>query len=1485
MSEFREDLLISPINKKRLIGIFLVTILLISLFAFSVLLYSLLFGTQRPFPSDLLSEAEYEEGNPVFIPIPFNWSDIFDNLNLSQDQLQDLLDSLQDMFDGDIDDLDLGNFSQSILGLLASEIEVFRVFYYNDINAMTNKLWKYECFDEYTGDGWHSTASTQNYNFYSYNDWLTYHSDKDLLKIKIPLTPTLGINSMVAPTLFPNPYVIDGSIFAPNMVLTPPDDPKLYKDDFNSTTMDLTFTSEADVNMSYYMFGLNLPSNDDINNSAVEAMYTPPVIQNRYLQLPLTLNAYLTNNYFVNQIFVTLNNTIKEYDNAFVVANKIRNYLQTYFTFPIDPNSYNPAPPGRDVVDWFCETKQGVWSDFASAFCVFCRIFGVASRFVDGFNSFGIQEMFDPFEGANGFAIKYKNLYNWAEIYVPSDFLGNGQWVQMDIIFDSFGTGGNPVTGGDYNISVYTDQPFPAVYYRPDIANITAYLTSITEPIDNIGITFRDVSSGELLGIDYTDIYGQASILVNINDSKVVGHHLIEARVNPVIANYTLFTIPGDIKVELTLVSPTMVNRSDTWPDITNVTGYVYDPVANKRVKDAEVNFKLLQYGTNNEIFNAFIPSTQFTDPNGEFSEILNVNPSVPAGQYEIRVDFNGTWMLPIFYVPFTSIVPITNSSQRWEFNITKALSLYFYINSFPANDPNNPLVYRDDPLILTARVMLENVGPVQGKRVFFHDWTRGRIELGSDISDVNGFASITIPANNSFTAGPNLLFARYRMQENFSYFILNEEPTIFAIGPYPREINRTGSGNSNTIFNIQGDITDSTNGNPLRNCELRLRLLRGGLDYSSYLIPSEYFWSRFDGSFDWNFEVASNTPIGNYTLRIDFNGTLDYSGHPIYPYFFNLPLSDLETSYLLPNELSVSSLATLSFNFWINGTTSYDYNQPIINYNDHLDLSVYLTWGGAPIGDGEPIDFYDVTQDFFIGTAFTNLGFAQILYSTDFFTIAGPHQIYARWGSYYNFSYFILDEQIVVDFESGPVPREISRGQTIFNLHGYVNDSFNRSPIKYAEISVHLYDLSETEVFGYLIHESGSLQLDDTGEFDLYYSVSGSTPDQNYTIKVEFNGIFLYSYPPSNNPYDFFLFLPNFYDIVNASHQLKVNDPDNLDIYLAVEGNPTLPFYDNSNPPETYGFGEVAHIQVTVVHIEDIFNREVRIYDDYDNTLLNSSIFTIHAFTGFIQFNIPTINFHAGLNRLRVEYHSFATINTTYVVVNETITITPSPTWYSVLRNFDSFYLNTYIQDGTIDLNGLEITILLLNSTFNDVSFYLNIAGPQTITVYNGYYQFNINSINLNCPEGQYYLIIEFYGNIFDAGVSLFNYMGYESSSLIPINVSAGTTLSGNYDTRVVKDQFYEGDDLYAYGYLRWDNGTGIADMLVNVTIRDSLGGIIASGFGTTESDGSFNITIVIGAGWPDNAEVWVSFYPEDNFPAPRYYFIKSSEQQLFRP
>jgi len=835
MSEFREDLLITPINKKRIIGIFLVTILLISLFAFSVLFYSFLFESQRPYPSDKLSEAEWEDADLTLPPSPYNISDfedLFSDLNLTLEQLQDLIDTIQDMFDGDIDDFDQVNFSQSQLALLASDAEVFRLYEYDFFDNMTNKLWKYECFDEYTGDGWHSTAATQLSDFYPYSNYSAYHWDKDLFRIRMPLSPSVGGNSFVIPTLFPRPFIIEGGIYSvpPNLNFG---SEVLYIDDLNSSILEVDFNSAEDTNLSYYLFGLDLPDNNQINNTAVQAQYTPLSIQSRYLQLPPSINVYLANNPYVYNHFIILNNTINEDDNAFVIANKIRNYFQTYFTFPLDPDDYVPAPDGRDVVDWFCETQQGAWADFASAFCVFTRFFGIASRFVDGFNSIGIEEFWDPIENMNTTAIKYRNLYNWAEIFIPTDTLGNGQWVQMDILFDSFGAGGNPIIGGNYRISVSSNS---STYNRDDWANLTAYLSSSTESIDNKRITFRDVTSGEVLGSSFTAFNGEASILTTIDDSKIVGPHVIEARFDFLIANYTFFIIEGEIQVRLTKPYPTKVNRSDAMPDVANMHGYLYDPLKREAVKNAQVNFILFQYSSNNSISNAFFPPFQYTDLNGNFSESLAIDPDVDSGHYQIRVDFNGTFSLPIYpNLPNTITSGIEDSSQRIEFNITKALSVLFYINNYPAQDPNNPIVNRSSTINLTARVILENVGPVEGRNVYFYDDTRGDFEIGNATTGVNGTASINYFIGNNSVTGPNLLYARHLIQVNYSYFILNEEPRINILsGPNPREINRTATGATNTQFFIEGEILDSTNFNRIYNSELTLKLLRFGLDYSS---------------------------------------------------------------------------------------------------------------------------------------------------------------------------------------------------------------------------------------------------------------------------------------------------------------------------------------------------------------------------------------------------------------------------------------------------------------------------------------------------------------------------------------------------------------------------------------------------------------------------------------------------------------------------
>ncbi|MFX1320356.1 MAG: transglutaminase family protein [Promethearchaeota archaeon] len=1486
MSVIGEDLSGKKIDKKRVLGIVIIAILLISMFAFSTVLLNLLFGTQRYDFDDSVSDKD-EVNEPPLTPY-FPWEDL-NFSDIPPEDLDDLLDMLSDLLDGNSDDLDLSQFSEGLMALLASaaaEMEVFRVYGYSNFNEMDEKLWKYECYDQYTGTDWLTSVPMQVDDFYTFNNYSSQYWFLDLLKIKMLLSPNASErNSIAIPSLFPIPFIIKESFDAlNNLSVSTLTDTTLYKNLFNVSKADLYFSSNDAVNMTYNLFGLDLRSNDEINSLADTVTNPTPEyldLLTMYTQIPPNLQTYLTNNLNFKYHYDILNNTIiNQNDNAFVIANKIRNYLQTNFYL-----NYTPSPdPGRDAVDWFCEQQQGLWPDFATAFSIFSRAFGVASRFVSGFNSRWIESFTDynenpPF-GEETFAIKYKNLYNWAEIFVPFNIFGDGEWVQMDILFDSYGTGGSPITGDTFNITVTSDKLF---YNRTDEMKLTATLSSLTASVENRTITFTDITSNQILGVNDTDVSGITKISVQLNDSYVVGPHIIEARYDFFNFNYTVTVILGDIAIDLTNVNPTEVNRSDPIPDETYVQGYVYDPINGKRVKDAEVNFVLLQKVTSIEEPFAFTPPSQITGNNGEFDTTLTINPIVPSGQYEIRVDFNGTWIL--YGIPFP-VGFITNSSNRMGLNITKALSVWFYIDNTPADNPYAPSVSRGSTLDLTAKVMLENFGPKPDKEVFFYDYSRGGIKIGSAFSDENGTAFITYDVLDYCISGPNLLFARLGIQENYSYFIVDESPTIhITSGPTPQVINRTGGGNTNTKFNIIGNITDAINSSrPLRYSEVTLRLISDGYDNSSYLVPSESYpyQTLQNGTFDLTFEVDPSTPTGNYTLRMDFYGTIDLTSYP-YPYIFNLV--SLSSSIVLVDELKVETPAILYFDFWINGYPSYDINNPIINRYDALNLTVLIQYGSTPIPNGEWVDFYDVTQGTPIDSVQTISGYANASYPIGLNSLAGPHLIYAKWKNNYHYSYFILDAPIIIALDVCPQPPEIFRSGTInrnFIIHGFLNDSDNGNPIKFGEITVHLFD-GPTDVSYLLNLVSGSLVLDETGEFDLTYQVSESTPARNYTLEVWFNGWF--DYLGSSYPYYFNLdFITNFTSNVACVYDLKVMDPDDINIYLFVDGTPTLSFYDDIHLPKRYNPGEQINLTVIIEQGGSPGNGTVILTDVYTSIVIGSYTYG-SADYGYHEFINTTTNWHVGLHKIKVEWDATLTSNTTYVIINGTVNIFGSIDKNSVIRNLDSFIVDGTVLESGEGLRGLVLEITLLNSTYSDVTSYYLIGSQTDITDNVGYYQF-FNFIDISCPQGDYYIRIEFNGGIQEAGISLSDYMVHNSSSDISIKIIAGTYIIGFYDTLYDKEDWYFNDELWVYGNLYWDNGTPIENMYINATVRDGNGNILETALSfQTDAFGFFNVTFTVGA-WEDDTVVYVYFYPEDiiNF-GPDGTYVQIIEQQVFRP
>ncbi len=1481
MSELREEILGASINKKRVLGVILVAVLLISVFAFSMVFISLLFGGQRLDPSDRKVDADEEIPLLIAPPYPFDedfWRDLFDDL--TPEELQDLMDMLSEMFDGDIDELDLGNFSQELLDLLytsAGDVEVFRVYDYLDFANMEDVLWKYESFDQYTGEGWESTAGSDIYSFFTYGEYYSkFPPYPEILKIKMPLSPNIGINSMVLPSLFPTPNIMENSVSAPNLI---PDSTTLYKTDYNSSTLDLSFSSDEDVNMTYKLFGFDLPSASEINNSAIEARWTPVPIQAKYLQLPPDIDLYKSNNpFFTNHVNI-LNGTINDTDNAFEVAVKIRNYLQTQFSFPLSPDDYNPAPEGRDIIDWFCETQQGLWSDWASAFCGFTRVFGISSRFVDGFNNLNTTQFFDNDEGQWGFAIKYKNLYNWAEIYVPTDITGNGNWVQVDIFEDYAGT--LPISQGNYSITVSLDK---LTVNRPDVINITATMSSDGgDSIDNNRIIFTDLTAGQEIGSVYTDSFGMASQLYNINNSHVVGPHLIEARYDFFTRGGNITTILGNIDVNLTTVNPQVVNRSDTFPDTINIQGYLYDPINGERVEYASVNLLLFQIGTSFEEVGAFSPSSIISDNNGNFDGNFDISQSVPAGQYEVRADFNGTWIFP--YPPPLYVPIINDSSNRMGLNITTALTTWFYINGYSTTNPNLPSISRYQVLNLTAQVILEGFGPMSNEVVYFYDYTRGSIQIGSDTSDLNGFASINYTVGVNSLTGPNLLYSMIGSHMNYSYYILNEEPTINAIsGPTPQVINRTGMGD--TEFNIVGDITDTTNpSNPLSFSEITLKLMKGSTDYSSYLVPFEGYPYQTDitGTFDLTFGVAPNTPPGNYSLRLDFNGTIDLSSYP-YPNYFTLSYINTSTYYSI--ELKID--AETSLDFWINGIPNDDAYNPVVYRDDSLNLLTKVHHAGVPVPDGEWVYFYDGTQDnFFIGSAQTIGGFAQVFYNTNWNTTAGPHLIYATWNNKFNFSYFILDAPISVNLDICPQPTEINRSGTIgrnFWIHGYLNDSFNGNTIKFSQIEVRLYDPADVSFY---LNEPRFTQLGETGEINLFYTVSPSTPAKNYTLQVRFDGIFIYANP--FYPQFFNLnFLGNMTDSANGFFDLKVIDPDDIDIFFFIDGNPTLSFYWNGAPPESYNGGEMINFSVYITQGGPPVNSgTVSFTDVYTGDPLGTQPVVL----GYASILANSTTWHAGLHRIKAQWSGSASFNTTYIVINKTVSIFSSIDTSSILRNVDIFSVSGTVQEGVVLLRGLRVNLILLDGTFNDVSGYLVPPPPRTLTTDNaGYYQF-VSSINLNCPQGQYYINISFTGDIDAPGIWMTNFMIHNSSILIPINITAGTNIIENtwytdYDFIYPEysDRWIINDTLHVIGTLTWDNGSVMSGMYVNVTVKLLDGTIIAyNDTVQTDISGVFNVSIFIDgfSGWPDfrnESEIWVYFDPVVN----SIQYVEGSENEF---
>ena len=1136
MSEIKKKLLEPVITKKQVIWIIVLAGVLVTSFAFSSYFFSLVLGTQRDEPSDELDTAEHEDAKQLTPHYPFDMDDLLDWLednmdDLDYSDLEDLEDLgidisdidlsdlallnetideeeiaqfIADMMDGDVDDYDLAIAGLAIAALLFSDVEAFRVYeYFNPIEDREDILWKYEAYDEFNRYEWVSTVPMEQTVYPDDPDPLS-----DVNKIQKPLSVIQGSNSLVLGSRFNElvkPSILDDSIAANNL-----DQIMYFYDELGCSSVDLDFDQAGDVNMTYNVFGIDLRTNDEINQTAKGIDQNPadPDFQ-KFLQLPGGVSKYISDNLYFRTDRNNLVGIISGSDNAFMVANKIRNYLQSNFDLTFDALVNDPPGDTEDVVEWFCEHGEGMYSEFASAFVAFARSFGVGARFVDGFNSRLIEE-FNDTDNNPYYPIKYKNIYNWAEVFVPWG-PGTGRWVQMDILYDSYGSGGQPIQIVEFNLTVNANS---SEYKRGQVANITAYLDSSTLSVDGREIIFRDLTTGQNIGSDFTNAMGKASITVNIDNNFIAGPNVIEASYLNV-ENYTYFVVDEKVGIVLYFVSPQEVNITED-PTI-RIRGFLGDWGTSTPIENAEVNFVLFHNGTNNDVPKAFSQMTANTSATGFFDEYIDVQDYVEYGEYEVRVDFNGSWN------GFPQFSLINASSNRVYLNVTKKLSynLYFSIDGrlteFPADpDPGTLLQFiRTNQINLSVNVRnAEDGTPVSGVLVEFYDFSNGDNPIGFDVSSSSGNASILHTIGNTHKSGPTLVYVKVGNVKNYSYFIV-DEPVYFDIisGPNPLEI---WTDSPPFQFNVQCNLVDEFD-NSIDDTKIAIRMFRGGFEYTNFLTPSNPESPASPGTnyFDIDRDVNPNITPRNYTLRLDFNGTFDFQNHP-YPFLFNLGY--ISNSTILANELKVFDPADIIIKLSVEGNPTTEFYNEFYKPQNYTRgqiarFQVDITQSGGPPLANSNVTIWDAYSGIMLDK-YTYPGgktFVQFNISTNKFYHSGIHQILVRLDNNptINTTFIIINETVDVIaspyIKTDDIDNVVTRDDGGFIVQGFLWE--NNTALRGLRVRLLLFNKNNVNVSQYLIGNPFAL-TDANGNFTIQIDgIALAAPVGEYYIRIDFNG------------------------------------------------------------------------------------------------------------------------------------------------------------------------------------------------------------------------------------------------------------------------------------------------------------------------------------------------------------------------------------------
>lgn len=434
--------------------------------------------------------------------------------------------------------------------------------------------WRYEAYDSYTMDDWEKDLTTVNCNGYS-----SLPSNADG---QFTVTSDLAYVGGSFTGNFPAPYnYIYGEEFSDAYIFSPSEnwissETSLEEDIYGAISVDASFENQMDNTTISYPVAYTLQNNTYVRDNSAgfstlnSLISSDPELETRYLQLPAD---YSSSAPLTNQIASTLlNSTNTIYDQVF--GNMV--WLTKNNTYDVDMlmglSDDSPAE-GEDYVEWFLNRRSGTAAHFSSSLAIICRLQNIPTRLVVGF-SYGDQV-------GSEFIIRSKHIHSWTEVFIPIDSF-TGYWVAFDPsplipgLRDQYGVNTigfqavfhcsnefflepqhmlrqgtppyfvpNPLslawrtnpynpseTYGPYvnKTESFTMYAYLGNGYEEDFLDFLIYGTpGSLVPIEGELITFIDSSTSTVLGSNYTDASGYASLSYSYPSSESSGKHYIVA--------------------------------------------------------------------------------------------------------------------------------------------------------------------------------------------------------------------------------------------------------------------------------------------------------------------------------------------------------------------------------------------------------------------------------------------------------------------------------------------------------------------------------------------------------------------------------------------------------------------------------------------------------------------------------------------------------------------------------------------------------------------------------------------------------------------------------------------------------------------------------------------------------------------------------------------------------------------------------------------